>query len=163
MRFELVQRYASSPDEVHRAYADPALYPSLTGLPKLGDIAVVDHRGDPVDQLRIRFHFTGHLPAAVTAVVDPARLSWVQDTTVDHAARRASFRMVPDHYPDRLRSHGIATVTADPTGARRTVAGELTVQALLVAGRVERAIVSGLEEYLAAEAPVVDEWIRSRR
>lgn len=163
MRFELVQRFASSPTDVHRAYADPALYPTLTGLPKLGDIAVVDHRGHPVEQIRIRFHFTGHLPAAVTAVVDPARLSWVQDTTIDHGALRSSYRMVPDHYPDRLRCHGTAIITADGSGARRTVTGELTVQALLVAGRVERAIVSGLEEYLEAEAPVVDGWIRSTR
>ncbi|NLT26397.1 MAG: mannose-6-phosphate isomerase, class I, partial [Microbacteriaceae bacterium] len=37
--------------------------------------------------------------------------------------------------------------------------GDLEVRAPLVAGRVERAIVSGLEEYLVAEAPAVDAWI----
>jgi hypothetical protein len=36
------------------------------------------------------------------------------------------------------------------------VSGDLKVRAPLVGGRVEAAIVSGLEEYLVAEAPAVD-------
>ena len=33
---------------------------------------------------------------------------------------------------------------------------------LSLAGQVERAIVSGLDEYLQAEAPAVDRWIAGR-
>lgn len=165
MRFELTQRYASPAAAVDRAYADPALYPTLVGLPKLGQIQVLTHDstdGEPAKRLRVRFHFTGSLPAAVTAVVDPDRLSWVQETEHDHDANRAQFRLVPDHYPDRLRCSGRFTVTQVGDGSVRRVTGELKVQALLVAGRVEQAIVSGLEEYLAAEAPAVDRWISER-
>jgi uncharacterized protein YndB with AHSA1/START domain len=165
MRFELTQRYASPAEEVDRAYADPDLYPALVGLPKLGRINVLAHdaRGDsPASRLRVQFHFTGDLPAAVTAVVDPDRLSWVQESEHDHDARRAQFRLVPDHYPDRLRCSGRFVVTEARGGAARTVSGDLRVQALLVASRVERAIISGLEEYLAAEADAVDRWISSQ-
>ena len=40
------------------------------------------------------------------------------------------------------------------------VRGEL-IRAPFVAGKVEQAIVSGLEEYLIAEAPAVDTWLES--
>ena len=161
MRFELVQRFDAPADAVQRAYADPDLYPTLVGLPKLGNIEVLDDRSatDRV-QLRIRFAFTGHLPGAVTAVVDPKRLTWVQETDHDLVAATASFRLVPDHYPDRLKASGTFRITEAPDGgSRRTVAGELKVKALLVAGQVEQAIVSGLAEYLEAEAPAVDAYL----
>ena len=157
MRFELTQRYTATVDQVDRAYADTALYPALVGLPKLGQIEVLDDA--PADQTRVRFHFTGDLPAAVTAVVDPRKLSWVQVTEHDRERHRGRFRMLPDHYPDRLRCSGQFDITESADGSVRKIRGELKVQALLVAGRVEQAIVSGLEEYLAAEAPVVDRWI----
>ncbi len=160
MRFELAQQYASPADAVAEAYADPDLYPTLVGLPKLGGIEVLDvDRRERDARLRIRFRFTGDLPAAVTAVIDPARLTWIQETTHDLASGDATFRLLPDHYPDRLRAGGRFTVTSAGDGARRVIAGELKVQALLVAGRVEAAIVSGLDEYLQAEAPAVDRWL----
>jgi hypothetical protein len=160
MRFELTQRYASEPVDVADAYADPGLYPTLVGLPKLGGIEVLDHDGDGARAaLRIRFRFTGQLPSAVTAVIDPVRLTWVQETQHDLAAGTTAFRLVPDHYPDRLQAAGTSRIVADGPGARRVVAGDLKVRAPLVGGRVEQAIVSGLEEFLVAEAPAVDAYL----
>lgn len=161
MRFELNQRFTGTADAVAAAYADPDLYPTLVGLPKLGGIEVLDHRSTP-DQvvLRVRFRFIGDLPAAVTAVIDPARLTWVQESTHDLRTGAATFRLVPDHYPDRLKASGSFTISPlDQDGSTRRVQGELRVQALLVAGRVEQAIVSGLAEYLEAEAPAVDRYL----
>ena len=156
MRFELTQRYRSAAPAVDDAYADADLYPTLVGLPKLGGIEVLSHqRTADRAVLRVRFRFTGHLPSAVTAVVDPERLTWVQETTHDLAAGRTTFRLVPDHYPDRLKASGHFAVRATPDGSERRVTGELKVKAFLVAGQVEQAIVSGLEEYLVAEAPPV--------
>lgn len=160
MRFELVQRYRSPAPAVSGAYADADLYPTLVGLPKLGGIEVLSHdQRDDRTVLRVRFRFTGHLPAAVTAVVDPARLTWVQETTHDLASGRTTFRLLPDHYPDRLKASGHFDVSDTATGSQRRVTGELKVKAFLVAGQVEQAIVSGLEEYLVAEAPTVDRYL----
>ena len=160
MRFELVQDYSSSAEAVTAAYADPDLYPTLVGLPKLGGIEVIDHETDGTRaRLRIRFAFTGHLPGAVTAVVDPARLTWIQETDHDLATGTTSFVLKPDHYADRLKASGSFRITDRGDGSRRTVTGELKVRALLVAGRVEQAIVSGLGEYLTAEAPAVDRYL----
>lgn len=160
MHFELTQRYEADADAVDRAYADPGLYPTLVGLPKLGGIEVVGHDGPPVSRMEVRFRFTGHLPSAVTAVVHPERLTWVQETVHDRTDRSARFRLLPDHYPDRLRCRGRYAVSDHAGGSRRVVSGELQVRAPLVGSRVEQAIVSGLEEYLEAEAPVVDAWIK---
>lgn len=161
MRFELDQHFSSTADAVADAYADPDLYPTLVGLPKLGGIEVLDHdRNEHRARLRIRFRFTGHLPAAVTTVVHPGKLTWVQESDHDLADGSARFLLKPDHYPDRLKASGRFTITAGPDGgARRRVSGDLRVRALLVAGQVEQAIVSGLDEYLQAEAPAVDAYL----
>lgn len=160
MRFTITQEYRASAADVIAAYADDALYPALVGLPKLGDIEPLERRVDgSIVVQRIRFRFTGHLAGAVTAIVDPAKLSWVQESEHDLDSGTTSFRLLPDHYPDRLRASGSFDVDALGTGCRRRIEGEVEVRAPLVAGRVEAAIVSGLEEYLMAEAPRVDTWI----
>lgn len=160
MRFELAQDFSSSAPDVIAAYADPALYPTLVGLPKLGGIELLDHEADDARaRLRIRYSFTGHLPGAVTAVVDPDRLTWVQETDHDLATGVTSFVLKPDHYADRLQASGSFRITEQGRGSRRTVTGDLKVHALLVSGRVEQAIVSGLEEYFVAEAPAVDRYL----
>lgn len=162
MRFELVQDFSSSASDVIAAYADPDLYPTLVGLPKLGGIELLDHEADEARaRLRIRYTFTGHLPGAVTAVVDPDRLTWVQETDHDLVTGVTSFVLKPDHYADRLKASGSFRITEHGRGSRRTVTGDLKVHALLVSGRVEQAIVSGLEEYFVAEAPAVDRYLDS--
>ena len=163
MRFELTQRFEHPPSAVAAAYADDDLYPTLVGLPKLGRIEVLDRSvADGSAKLRVWFAFTGHLAPAVTAVVDPDRLTWVQESTHDLESGRTTFRLLPDHYPDRLSASGSIDHAADGTGTRRVVTGELKVRALLVGGKVEQAIVSGLAEYLEAEAPAVDRFLESR-
>lgn len=160
MRFEIAQRFDHAPTAVDAAYADPELYPTLVGLPKLGGIQVLEHRRDGDEaRLSIRFAFTGDLPGAVTAVVDPDRLTWVQESVHDLATGQMRFRLLPDHYPDRLSASGAVRIAGQGDGARREIRGELKVKAMLVSGRVEQAIVSGLEEYLTAEAPAVDRYL----
>ena len=166
MRFELTHRYAASVSAVAAAYADPALYDRLVGLPKLGPPEVLDRTVDgPRVHLRIRYRFTGQLSSAVTAVVRPDRLTWVEDAEHDLDAHTVAWRMVPDHYADRLRASGTFRFVAapdDPAATIRHTAGELKVRALLVAGAVERAIVDGLEEHLDAEVAVVEQFLATR-
>ncbi|HEX5946520.1 MAG TPA: DUF2505 family protein [Acidimicrobiales bacterium] len=163
MDFTVTQHFAADADAVARAYASPDLYPRLTGLPKLGEPEVVDHRvdGDRVE-LQVRYRFVGHLSPAVTAVIDPRRLTWVEHSSHDLTERTVTYRLVPDHYPDRLQSSGSCTIEPSGAGSTRTVTGRLTVKALVVGGAVERAIVSGLREHLADEVAVVDRYIAER-
>lgn len=160
MRFTVEQRFAAAPDVVARAYTDPALYLAFEDLEKMSrpDVLACEADGDVVT-MQIRYRFTGHLSSAAKAVIDPARLSWVEHSTHDLASRRTTFTMVPDHYRDRFRCSGSYRFDPDGGGTVRRCEADLKVQALLVAGAVEGAIVSGLREHLAEEVAVVEAFL----
>lgn len=160
MRFRIEQRFAADVDAVARAYADPALYTALDGLPKLSRPEVLSREadGDTVG-LEVRYQFGGELSAAARAVIDPSRLTWVERSVHDLAQRSVWFTMVPDHYADRFRCSGSYRFEPIEGGCRRTGEGDLRVKALLVAGAVEGAIVSGLEEHLVDEVPIVEAFV----
>lgn len=157
MRFEVTQHYASPVDAVLALYTEPDFVTSLGELPRIGRPEVLEHRPEPGRlTTRIRFRFTADLPSAATAVIDRDRLTWIEETVYDLGARRAAVRLLPDHYPDRLTASAAVAFTDDGRGGSvRQVRGELKVRMPLVAGKVERAIVDGLEEYLDAEQVVV--------
>jgi hypothetical protein len=160
MDFTVTQAFTAGADAVARAYASPELYEHLVGLPKLGAPEVIDRRDDnDLVHLQVRFRFVGDLSPAVTTVIDPRRLSWVEHSTHDLAARTVRYRLVPDHYADRLQSSGSCSIEPNGDGSVRTVSGRLRVRARVVGGAVERAIVSGLREHLAAEVAVVERFV----
>ncbi|MCU0309955.1 MAG: DUF2505 domain-containing protein [Acidimicrobiales bacterium] len=161
MQFSSRQTYRHDVDDVVDAYADPSMYVGLPELPKIGRPEVLDERrtGDLV-HLDIRYAYTGDLPGAALAVIDPAKLTWIQRTTVDLSGRTTTLSLLPDHYPDRLRCAGTFHFSGrSEVGSQRAVQGDLRVKVMVVAGQVERALVSGLEEFLDAEAAAVDAWI----
>ena len=160
VQFSCEQTYRHAVEDVLDAYADPAMYPALPELPKIGEPEILEHRraGDLV-HLDIRYAYTGDLPAAALTMIDPARLTWVQSTTVDLAAHTTTIALLPDHYPDRLRCVGTFHFSASAAGTIRRVEGDLDVKVMVVGGQVARALVSGLEEFLVAEASAVDTWI----
>jgi len=164
VRFTLEQQFSAPIAAVEGAFSDPALLAELATLPELGRPALLQHAddGDRVVQ-QIRYAFIGELSPAVTAVVDPRRLTWVEHTELDRRTHRSVFRIRPDHYPDRLSCSG--TVVLDPAddgGTRRVVEGDLRVHFPLVGGKVERAIASGLRAHASAEARVVQAWLDRR-
>jgi len=92
-------------------------------------------------------------------VIDPGRLTWVERSVHDLADRSATFTMIPDHYADRFRCEGSYRFDTVAGGCRRRGQGDLRVRALLVAGAVEGAIVSGLREHLIDEVPIVEAFV----
>lgn len=164
VRFHLEQRFAVPADAVMDAFADPGFYPELAKLPNVGEPAVVScARDGTVVRMQVRYRFTGDLSAAARRVIDPHRLTWVDHSTIDLAARRAVFDMRADHYADRFRCNGAYTVDDTGSGAsQRLVDGELSVRAPLVGRAVERAILSGLERHLGDEVEVVERWVASK-
>ena len=163
MRFSLEQRFAAPIEDVEAAFVDPALLSELATLPELGRPELLEHvdAGHSVSQ-QVRYTFTGELSPAVTAVVDPTRLSWVEHSELDRVSHRSVFRIRPDHYPDRLSCSGTVALESVDGGTRRTIAGDLRVRFPLVGSKVERAIVSGLRDHASAEARVVQAWLDRR-
>jgi hypothetical protein len=163
VRFSVGQNVAVAPDAAVAAYADPTFY---EGRPPSGNITlvgVVGHQdsGDSA-RLEVGYKFTGSVSSAVRAVVDPAKLSWVTRTDIDKPGRRASFTILPDHYPDRLECAGtflFAEGTDGPDSSVITIAGDLKVRVFLVGRTVEQLIVNGLRAYLADEVATLPGFI----
>jgi hypothetical protein len=162
VRFRIQQRFDAPLARVEAALLDPAFLDRLATLPKLGRPVLLDQQVDgDVVRRQVRYAFTGHLSSAVTAVVDPAKLTWVEDSSSDRASHRTTFRIVPDHYRDRLEASGTFVLQTEGEGTRRVADGELRVRFPLVGSKVERAIVSGLQDHATAEEVAMREWLAS--
>ena len=164
MRLRVDQLLPGTVDEVLAAFTDPAYYASLADLARTEPPALLERRveGDVV-HLRVRYRFTGNLAAPVRAVIDPTRLVWVVEQAYDLARRDGTFRIVPEHYGDRLRCGGTERFTDVTEGAVRTIEADLHVKAPFVASAVERGIASGLEDHLREEAAALARWLSARR
>jgi hypothetical protein len=159
MRFTVDQRVPHPPPAVIAAYTDPALYAAMVGLARVDrpEVLGVEQAGDTT-LVRVRYRFVADLPGPARAVIDPDKLTWVDESRYDRAAGTSSTRLLPDHYADRLQATASSRFEPDPVtpgGTLRRVTGELSVKARLVGGRVEQAIVEGLQEHLVEEARVV--------
>ncbi|HYD10409.1 MAG TPA: DUF2505 family protein [Acidimicrobiales bacterium] len=156
MRFRIEQHLPGDVDDVIDALLDEDFVGSLGALPKIGKPELLSQHTD-VDFVtqRVRYRFTGELSGAVTAVLDPAKLTWVAETTYDRRARHATFRIVPDHYGNRLQCAGRHAFTRGDGETMRVIEGELKVSYPLVGRTIEKAVLSGLEEHLAAECEVL--------
>ncbi len=163
MRFRVEQRFAAPLEAVEDALLDPGFLARLAELPKLGAPEVLSHEvdGDVVHQ-RVRYRFSGDLAPAVTAVVDPDRLTWVEESTFHRGTHRGDHHIVPDHYANRLRASYATRLEPHGAGTRRLTEGELKVRFPLVGARVEKAIVTGLTQHAAAEADVLAAWLAEK-
>jgi hypothetical protein len=102
-----MQRLAAPLDAVETAFVDPAFLAELRALPKLGRPELLEQRSEgPIVFQRVRYAFVGHLSAAVRAVVDPDRLSWVEQSTLDRRTHHTHFDIVPDNYGHLLEAQG---------------------------------------------------------
>ncbi len=160
MNFRIEQRLAAPVDAVEGALVDANFIAATAELPKVGGAELLDQErdGDRVRQ-RIRYRFTGELSSAVTAVVDRDRLTWIDESDYDLTAHGSEHRIVPDHYGNRLQASYSVRLEPDGDGTRRVAEGTVKVRMPLVGGRVEKAIVSGLEEHAEAEAALLDRWV----
>jgi hypothetical protein len=155
VRFSIDQKVDVSPDAAVAAYGNPAFY---EGRPPRDNISVVELVSHEVTDSRIlievRFKFSGSVSSAVRRVVDPNKMSWINRAEVFPQEHRTTWEVLPDHYPDRLTSSGTYQFSpgADgPDSAIIHVEGELKVHVPFLGGTVERVIVSGLRNYIAAE------------
>jgi hypothetical protein len=160
VQFRFEQVFPGPLERVEAALLDPAFLERMAELPKLGRPALLDQQESPgTVRRRVRYAFAGELSPAVTAVVDPAKLTWVEDATLDRGTHRTTFRILPDHYANRLRCSGTFQLQDVPGGVRRVAQGDLRVSFPLVGGKVERAIVSGLREHADLEAAALRDWL----
>ena len=163
MDFTIAVRLVHPPTAVQDAFLDPDFLAVTATLPKIGGAEVLElSRAADTARLRVRYRFTAPLSKAVTRVIDPDKLTWVDDARFDLTTMRAEHVMLPDNYADRLEAAYVSTLANHGTGTTWTVSGSLTVHAPLVGGKVAGVIVDGLREHAAAQGGVLDEWLTRR-
>jgi Protein of unknown function (DUF2505) len=168
MKLSVAQAVAVAPAQVMEAYGSPAFY---EGRPTGDDIAVlgvvdreVTGSGTRV-VLEVHYAFRGSVSSAVRAVIDPARMSWVTRTEIHLDEARATWEVLPDYYPDRLRAGGVFRFEPGPrpgpdSGSTLvTVEGDLKVSVPIVGRSVERVIVSGLRNYIQGEVESIPDFV----
>jgi len=165
MRFRIEQAFEGALEAVQEAFVDPAFLAKLSELPKLGRPELI-HRVETDEGLVhqwVQFRFTGEVNSAVRRVVDPNKLTWVEESTLNRETHRTTWRIVPDHYRNLLRSSGTFQLEAGgPRRTRRITEGDMKVSFPLVGGKVEAAIVSGLREHATGEEQVMAGYLAGR-
>ena len=162
MKFERTQHLDVSAQRAMELFADPDFALAQIGHEAIGSPELVAHDIDGHRvHLEVRYHFVGELNAAARAVLDPAKLSWVQVSEHDFDGQRVAFHLQPDNYADRLTCRGRYRIVTDSTQAgtsSRILQCEVNVRAFLVAGQVERVLVEGFDEQIAAQASLLADW-----
>lgn len=162
MRFEVVQRLHAPVDVVEEALVDPRFIEALATLPKLGRPRLLEQRNmnDRIFQ-RVRYDFGGELSPTVKAFIDPAKLSWVEESTQDRQTHQTAIAIIPDYYTSIFECSGTIDLTSDPESGTttRTATGEVVVRVPVFGDKAEAAIVSGLRDHAEREAEVLDEWV----
>jgi len=161
VHFTVDQPIAAPVERVNQAFVDPRFYKALGAMPNIGDPEVLEcnERDDEVF-LRVHYAFNGHLAAPARRVLDPDKLTWVVESTINRGQRTTVFRMLPDHYANRLECEGTYTLVANGADATmQHMEGELRVNYPVVGKLAERGIVLGLKEHIAEEARVLERFV----
>jgi hypothetical protein len=140
------------------AFLDPDFYAALADVPNLKapEILEMEDRGEEV-HFRVRYAFDGHLPPAARRVLDPDKITWVNDSVFRRSEHVTEFRMVPEYYENRLTCQGRYRFEAKgPEETEQILEGDLIVRYPIVGPLVERAIISGMRQHLGDEARVIE-------
>jgi Protein of unknown function (DUF2505) len=171
VKFRIDQVFAADVASVGAALVDTDyLANAMAKLPDIGaPIVELQERSGSSIRQQLRYSFNGSLPAAVTRFVSTSKLSWIEDSLIDLAVNRATFTMTPVHYQQFFRCSGEWVLSALSAGTEpktlRRIEGNLKVNSPVpfIGGEIEKAIVSGLQERLALEPGVFEEWLTTQK
>jgi hypothetical protein len=138
------------------AYGSPRFYEGRQKRDNIEVLEVVRHEDTGARVLmEVRFAFRGPISPAVQRIIDRNKMSWITRNEIRPDEARADWKVLPDHYPDRLEAAGVYTFEPGPDGPEAGVVvgidGDLKVHVPVLGKSVERVIVSGLRKYFEAE------------
>ena len=163
MKFQTTQQIDVPPARAMAAYGSPAFYEGREVKDHIEVLEVVRH-DDTGSRLlmEVRFAFRGPISPAVQRFIDHNKMTWITRNEIRPDEARADWRVLPDHYPDRLSSSGVYTFepgTGTGTGTVVGIEGELKVHVPVLGKSVERVIVSGLRKYFEAEVLTIPDLL----
>jgi hypothetical protein len=172
MKFELKHTFDASVDAVMDAMTDPAFPDFMKSHMKLmSDIKPVD-RKETGGRLswKLRCVPVPMIKKVGPKEVPPEALAFVQESTIDRAAKRIDFKNIAEHPKVNKHLENSGSFSFRDLGGRteRTIAGELKVVGLPfllkpLAPIAERLIYSNAENLLNEEAQVFGEFLKTRK
>jgi len=166
VQFTVTETIAADRSEVLRALADPGYYAHLgeaTTAVRAPELLSVSEDGGTI-RTSVRYAFDGTITGPAAMVVDPAKLTWVIETTYDTGTHTGTVVVVPDHYEGMLRCSGTLVLEERPDGTTvETVSGRLEVRVPLVSGAAEQAIFGGFTRHVELEATAMGAYCATLR
>jgi hypothetical protein len=153
VKFATTQAVAVPPSRAMAAYGSPAFYEGREVRDHIEVLEVVRNEDTGSRLLmEVRFAFRGPISPAVQRIIDRNKMSWITRNEIRPDEARADWQVLPDHYPDRLKSSGVYTFDAGPDESSVVgIEGDLKVHVPVLGKSVERVIVTGLRKYFEAE------------
>jgi hypothetical protein len=172
MRFELKHTFDAPVDEVIAAMSDPA-FPAFmkAHMKKMTDIQPVDRKEtDGRLEWRLRCVPVPMIKRVGPKEIPPEALAFIQESSLDRAAKKLSFRNVGEHPKVKKHLANSGSFTFRDVGGKteRTISGELEVTNLSFLLRplgaiAERIIYSNAQDLLNEEAAVFTEFLKQRK
>jgi hypothetical protein len=171
MKFELKHTFDAPVDKVIDAMTDPAFPEFMKSHMKLmSDIKPVDRKEEGGRlSWRLRCVPVPMIKKVGPKEVPPEALAFMQESTIDRAAKRIDFKNVAEHPKVLKHLESVGSFTFRDIGGRteRTLAGELKVTNLPfllkpLGSIAERIIYSNAENLLNEEAKVFGEFLKQR-
>jgi hypothetical protein len=172
MKFELKHTFDFPVDAVIDGMADPAFPEFMKSHMKLmSDIKPVDRKEQNGRlEWRLRCVPVPMIKKVGPKEVPPEALAFIQESSLDRAARRGSFRNVAEHPKVLKHLESTGSFTFRDLGGRteRILSGELKVTNLPfllrpLGGIAEHLIYSNAEKLLNEEAQVFGEFLKQRK
>jgi hypothetical protein len=156
MQFELRETVGAPLDRVEAALLSEDFFDRVGASPRIAAPVLLEEvEQGTVVLRRVAYRFTAGVTGAVRRVVDPEKMTWVDESHYDRTSHRATHEIVPDHYAKLLHCTYEEILEPDGDGCVRIAEGDLSVRVPLVGKRVERTIIDGIRERAKAEARVL--------
>ena len=171
MKFELKHTFNAPVDAVIDAMSDPAFPDFMKSHMKLmSDIKPIDRKEEGGRlSWRLRCVPVPMIKRVGPKEVPPEALAFVQESTIDRAAKRINYKNVAEHPKVLKHLESSGSFSFRDLGGRteRVISGELKVTNLPfllkpLAGIAEKLIYSNAENLLNEEAQVFGEFLKSR-
>ncbi|MEW5849720.1 MAG: DUF2505 domain-containing protein [Myxococcota bacterium] len=115
---------------------------------------------DKTIRRRIRMVPGFPIPSAVKKAIGDKELEYIEESTLHKDALRLEWSVKPNIFPDKVTAKGVVLATAQGSGIRRVIEGEIKVDVFGVGGIIERAVKESVERSYEKASDFTLKWIR---
>lgn len=163
MRLHISHVFPCTPDEFMDILQEPGFDEMIAKTTGVGRTALSEERLDGCLHKRAHCVPERTLPTVVQKLIGADRLRYEQVTILDPAAKRLTWRILPDKIGSRVTVQGHMDFRPHPQGCERVVFGNVEVNVSLIGGQIEKGIIADVERTYQRTYEAVRAYILSRR